>query len=70
METQSLPTEENQDSQTVEQVITTLLDKGKNRGSLSYEEITHQLARLNLTAVQMDTFYEHLLNVTNSFSKR
>lgn len=60
MGTESIPTKQNQDSQTIEQVTATLLDKGKNRGSLSYEEITHQFARFNLTSTQMNMFYEHL----------
>lgn len=56
---ESVKTKE-KENQTLEQAKTALLDKGKKSGSLSYEEIGHQLSNFELTADQMDAFYEYL----------
>ena len=56
---ESVKTKENQESLTLEQAKDLLLEKGKKSGSLTYEEIANQLSGFDLTADQMNAFYEY-----------
>src|SRR5699024_1960978 len=50
----------NQENGSLEQVKTKLLDLGRKRGTLSYEEIANWLSGYELDSDQMDEFYEYL----------
>ncbi len=53
-------TKENESELTLEQAKDQLLEMGKKRGVLAYEEIADRLSNFTLESDQMDEFYEYL----------
>src|SRR5699024_1305431 len=51
---------DNQSEQTLDQAKDQLLDMGKKRGVLAYEEVAERLSGFELESDQMDEFYEYL----------
>ncbi|MGP4061682.1 RNA polymerase sigma factor RpoD [Halobacillus litoralis] len=56
----SKETTENQSELTLEQAKEQVLEIGKKRGILAYEEVAEKLSSFELDSDQMDEFYEHL----------
>src|SRR5690625_3257501 len=53
-------TKENEHELTLEQAKEQLLEMGKKRGTLAYEEIADRLSNFEIESDQMDEFYEYL----------
>ncbi len=53
-------TKDNQNELTLEQAKDQLLEIGKKRGALAYEEVADRLSSFELESEQMDEFYEYL----------
>ena len=51
---------ENQNELTLEQAKEQVVEIGKKRGVLAYEEVAEKLSNFELDSDQMDEFYEHL----------
>src|SRR5699024_9360613 len=51
---------ENEGGLTLEQAKDQLLEMGKKRGVLAYEEVADRLSGFEMESEQMDEFYEHL----------
>ncbi|KHE72849.1 RNA polymerase sigma factor region1.1 domain-containing protein, partial [Halobacillus sp. BBL2006] len=51
---------ENTNELTLEQAKEQVLEIGKKRGVLAYEEVAEKLSNFELDSDQMDEFYEHL----------
>ncbi|UOQ42495.1 RNA polymerase sigma factor RpoD [Halobacillus salinarum] len=57
---QPLRSKENENELTLEQAKDQVLEIGKKRGVLAYEEVAEKLSSFELDSDQMDEFYEHL----------
>lgn len=53
-------TKENENELTLEQTRDQLLEMGKKRGTLAYEEVADRLSHFEIESEQMDEFYEYL----------
>src|SRR5699024_720228 len=59
-EHKSSQTKENENELTLEQTKEQLVEMGKKRGVLAYEEIADRLSHYEMESEQMDEFYEYL----------
>src|SRR5699024_2587788 len=59
-EHKSSQTKENENERTLEQTKEQMVEMGKKRGVLAYEEIADRVSHYDMESEQMDEFYEYL----------